>query len=515
MSRYRKHYIFPVVIIITLSCFSTSTLSQVIHTPCEKSNFQTYTTYPEMMQYLQSVQATSTEMLLGIFGTSIEGREIPYAVFSRPMTTRPWEALVSGKPIILLTANIHGEERRLRESNLILIRELATKGTEINQLLDNLVVIMVPSLNPDGFVLKTHQNANNVNLNRDFIKLEGPELVSHAKNIIHSWHPHLYVDGHNGGRYPYNFCYQAPSNAAPDQRITLLFDKEIAPFIDAKMKENGYKSWYFARGNRTEWRTGIFDADNGRNYGGFINSVGILFESPGWQGLKNAVQSGLVAYKAILQYSAKNAERLITTINRARRETTEMGQNVTGRIPVQMKLVAEDYKVSYEIGEGDEDTRKIIKVTGADLIKKPLILKSRPRPYAYILERKAQKSVEMLKRQNVMIEVLQEETTLGVEAYVLTGVTHGKKYDHHRATFVTVADETVKRKMTFPKGTYIIRTGQMMGRVITHLLEPETNDNVITFNTMDGILPKPGESSIIPIFKLTKPTNLATRMLRY
>jgi len=442
MSRYRKHYIFPVVIIITLSCFSTSTLSQVIHTPCEKSDFQTYTTYPEMMQYLQSVQATSTEMLLGVFGTSIEGREIPYAVFSRPMTTRPWEALVSGKPIILLTANIHGEERKLRESNLILIRELATKGTEMNQLLDNLVVIMVPSLNPDGFVLVTHRNSNRVDLNRDFIKLEQPELVSHAKNIIHSWHPHLYADGHGGGRYPYNLCYQAPSNAAPDQRITALFDKEIAPFIDAKMKENGYKSWYFSRGNRTEWTTGIFDADNGRNYGGFINSVGILYESPGWQGLKNAVQSGLVAYKAILQYSG-------------------------------------------------------------------------PRPYAYILERKAYKSVETLKRQNVMIEVLQEETTLGVEAYVLTGVTYDKKYDHHRATFVTVADETVKRKMTFPKGTYIIRTGQMMGRVITHLLEPETNDNVITFNTMDGILPKPGESSIIPIFKLTKPTNLATRMLRY
>jgi hypothetical protein len=53
-----------------------------------------------------------------------------------------------------------------------------------------------------------------------------------------------------------------------------------------------------------------------------------------------------------------------------------------------------------------------------------------------------------------------------------------------------VEDEMHKMTKTFPKGTYIIRTGQATGRIICHMLEPETTDNVITWNTMDAILPR-------------------------
>ncbi len=54
-----------------------------------------------MMDYLQAVQANSTDMGLYIYGESYEGRELAMAVFSRPSIRRPWEALVSGKPIVL------------------------------------------------------------------------------------------------------------------------------------------------------------------------------------------------------------------------------------------------------------------------------------------------------------------------------------------------------------------------------------------------------------------------------
>jgi hypothetical protein len=485
-------------------------------------------------------------MLLGIFGKSIEGREQPYAVFSRPMVTYPWQAVATGKPVVVLAANVHGGEQTLRESNLILIRELATKGTEANKLLDNLVIIMVPSINVDGSVLRSRGNDQNVDMNRDYMKLEQPELANYVKNIILTWSPHLFVDGHNGGSPPYNICHQGPSNAASDPQLTLLCDEEIFPYINNRMHKDGYKAWYYTGGDSLRWQTGGFDPRIGRNYGGFINSVAILFESPG-QTMEDGVKSGIVAYKATLEYAAKNPDRLKQVVEKARRETVEWGQKAIGDIPVQMKYAPEDYKVTYEIVSGRGTERKAVTITNAELIKKPIVVKTRPRPYAYILEMRAYKAVEMLKRHNIVIEVLQKDTELPVEAYIMTNIKRASEYDHPAATTVTVADTMAKRTMIFPKGTYIIRTGQVMGRVVTHLLEPETDDNVIRWNTLDAILPslgrtqsdippeerpvavtppvtptrqpqtqqRRGPAPVIPIFKLMTPTPLPTRILEY
>jgi hypothetical protein len=77
--------------------------------------------------------------------------------------------------------------------------------------------------------------------------------------------------------------------------------------------------------------------------------------------------------------------------------------------------------------------------------------------------------VELLKAQKALVEVLTEDTELPVEAYRLAELTRSSQYDHPAsAGSIKVEQETVKEKRTFPKGTYIIRTGQAMGRVITH-----------------------------------------------
>jgi len=546
--------ISAVVLIFSIGSFASG---QVVYTSCEGSGFENYTGYEEMWEYLYKIQATSTEMLLGSFGNTIEEREQPYAVFSRPLIAQPWEALTSGKVIALLAANVHGGERTLRESNLILIRELATKGTGLNLLLDDLVVIMAPSINPDGFIRTSRGNSLGIDMNRDYMKLEQPELRNYVRNILLNWYPHVYVDGHNGGSFPYNICYQSNSNAATDPRITLLADQEIFPFIDKKMEAQGYKSWFYSGGDSTRWRTGGYDPRISRNYGGFINSVGILFESPGRQDRETGIKSGVTAYKAVLQYAYQNAERLKMFVDRARRETIEMGQNAKGDIPVQMKIVAEDYKVSYEIGvtEGDTlnpqtgrregGTTERVKITGADLLKKPEIVKTRPRPYAYILEARAYEAVNLLKRHKIMIEVLQKETEIDVEAYYVDSVKFDWEYDHPASVTLLLADETEKQTRKFPEGTYIIRTGQTMGRVVTHLLEPETNDNVVKWNTMNAMLPRPPrrrnmdflrragadstaikaymerrqrqerQARIFPIFKIMEQTKLPTKMLNY
>ena len=282
----------------------------------------------------------------------------------------------------------------------------------------------------------------------------------------------------------------------------------------------------------------------------------MFFESPG-QDRETGAKSGLVATRALLHYVAKNTEKVKMTVNRARRETIEMGQQAIGDIPVQMTMGPKDYKVSYEIailpgGRREGETRQeanarrqIVKITGADLITEPVVTKTRPRPYAYILEARAYKAIELLKRHKILIEVLQKDTEIDVEAYNMTGIEHRAEYDHPASVIVTFADETVKLTRTFPKGTYIIRTGQVMGRVVTHMLEPETNDNVVKWNAMDAMVPRaPRRSSgpspfmrartdtiivqvqeqppqqqqepprIFPIFKIMTPTTLPTKILK-
>lgn len=533
----RLFKLFPVIAVL-LAVIAFSLNAQTIKTPSEKGDFVEYTTYEEMMEFLQEVQATTTEMLLSDYGETIEGRKIPYAIFSRPMVTQPWEAMASGKPVVFMSANIHGGERTVREGLLLLTAELADKTHPTNKLLDDLIILFIPSINPDGLVRATRGNSQGIDLNRDFMKLEQKALYNYIHNLVLKWRPHGWLDGHNGGSQPYNMCYQGPGNIESDINLMNLCDFEMFPFIDQEMLKAGYKSWYYSGGNEERWNVGLTYPRVANNYAGMIDCLGVLYESPS-QDRKTGALSALAASKAYLQFFANNPQKVIDYVKRARNETITLGQTASGDIPVKMIKVAEDYKVSYEIvkreggtrnpdtGRMEGQTSTIVKVTDADIIKKLVATKTRPRPYAYILEPRAHKAIEMLKRHRVTIEVLQEDTELDVEAYIAREINRTSQYDHPASVdSVAVEEELHKMTQTFPNGTYIIRTGQASGRIVCHMLEPETTDNVITWNAMDAILPRirSGQSSrgggrqagpaIIPIFKLMVPKPLPTKILK-
>ncbi len=465
-----------------------------LRTQAETSNFTEYTSYNNMMTYLQDLQARSLEMRLGTYGETHSGRELPYAVYSRPTVTQPWEAWALGKPVIVLASGVHGGERTLRESVLILMRELADTSSAANRLLDDLVIVVVPQINPDGFSNEPNPTRGNLwglDLNRDYMKLEQPEIQGYVQNIILKWQPYLFIDGHNGGSFPYNLNYQCGSHAAPDQRITQLCDKGIFPAIDKRLEAEQFRSWYYSGGNAQQWNVGGSEPRIGRNYGSFANTVGILFESPGGQPMEIGVKSGVLGYKAVAEWSAANATSLRETVDRARRETILMGEKPGDIVPLEVRYEAEDYPVNYLIGEGQGDARKIVEVTGARLMKKAVPVISRPRPYAYVLPREATAAVALLRQHSITVEQLTAPSSLNVSAYTIAGVSYSQQYNHAAAASIEVG-EVLELTRNFPAGSYVVRTAQMQGRVIVHLLEPESTDNVIYWNRMDAWLPRPG-----------------------
>ncbi len=493
-------------------------------TAAERNGFSAHTRHLEMWDYLEQLRGVSTEMRLGTYGETREGRRLPYAIFSRPLVTEPWEAMALGRPIVLLAANVHGGERTFREGLLILMRELATPGTTANSLLDDVTILVAPQINPDGFeASRDGQRGNSwgIDLNRDYVKLEHPSIQNYVENLIGEWRPHLFIDGHNGGARPYNLNYQCTSHFDSAIELTLLCDDEIFPAIDAKLEGEGMKSWYYQRGDEEEWNTGGSQVRIGRNYGGMINSVGILFEAPD-QELEVGARAGYLGYLSVVEWVVTNAEHLIGTIDAARAETVAMGAAPSGQIAVEMEYAAEDYLVDYELATGGrfDDTpgtpMNTIQVTGARLMKKPVATRLRDRPWAYILPRDAEDAVALLLRHDITVERLLEAVTLEVQAYTVAGVSHESQYNHAAVTRIQVG-EVVTRTRAFPAGSYLVPMAQNLGRLAAHMLEVETEDNVVYWNTMDAWVPRPNGppagSVLAPIFKLMTPTAISSQVV--
>ncbi len=457
--------------------------------------------------------------------------------------SEPWEAWALGRPIVVLAANVHGNERTYREGLLILMRDLATPGTEANALLDKVTIIVTPQINPDGFeagLTGQRGNAWGIDLNRDYVKLEQPATANLVENVVSKWRPELFVDGHNGGSRPYNLNYQCPSHYDVMRELTLICDNEIFPAIDRRLATEGYRSWYYTGGDEHEWRVGGFQARIGRNYIGFTNAIGMLFEAPS-QSLETGARAGYLGYLATVEYVADHASRVMSLVQRARDETIAMGAEPRGRIAVTMEYGPEDYPVDYLLvrsrgpGRASGAREDTIHVTGAQLMKKPVATRFRPRPWAYVLPREAVDAVAMLRRHGIDVERLDAPAELTVDAYTIAGVSYERAYNHQAALRVRVG-EVVTSDRTFPEGTYVVPTAQYLGRLVAQMLEPETDDNVIYWNTMDAWVPRPdsrpasggglpsadrqtgiaggdADEQLVPIYKLMRPTALPASLV--
>ena len=502
----------------------SSAIAQELQTPHELSNYQEYTTHQEMVEYLYRVNAQSDVMRLGTYGESLKGRDLLYAIFSKTGVATPVEAHSTGKPIVVLSANVHGHNHILKEALLIMARDFSRSGSSLNQLLDDVIVIIAPSKNPDGMELNDRFNFVGADLNRDYTMLQQPAMAAFIGNIINRWNPHVMVDGHDGGAvqyggaYPYNLLYQASALAGADQSITRLADESVFPFLTERMEDEGYRAFYWAHGDEDAYYGGGHAPRMGRNYGGLANKMSILFELAAWHDAETGLESGTVGYTAILEFARDNSEKLIKTIEDARNETIRLGRQAEGEIPVREEMVADDFFVSYEIQDPD-NTDETIQVENAEIIKKPMGIDFRDRPWAYVLPPHAYDAVDMLQRHNILVEQTTEAKTVDATAYTLGGLSYEDSDNNHRSALLIDVASEIENQFEIPEGSYIIRTGQLLGRVVTHLLEPENSDNIFYWNRMTPLIPiadfkeyqnNPDDNDppLLPLWKLMSETEI-------
>ena len=138
----------------------------------------------------------------------------------RGLSTEQAEALIGeGKAVIAITCSIHATEVAASQMSMELAYNLATQNTaEVKNILDNVIFVLVPSLNPDGLDVVVNWYRKNLNTpfegapvpelyhhytghdnNRDWYMFTQAETRNTVEGIYKKWHPQVLYDVHQMG----------------------------------------------------------------------------------------------------------------------------------------------------------------------------------------------------------------------------------------------------------------------------------------------------------------------------
>ncbi|NOU49432.1 peptidase M14 [Pseudoalteromonas sp. JBTF-M23] len=212
--------------------------------------------YQQTMAFVERlVAANPTQFKAFDIGYSKSGRAIKMLVASEQSQFSASMLKNNNKPTLLIQAGIHAGEIDGKDAAFMMLRDIALGKRR--DLLSKANILFIPILNVDGHERRSQYNrinqrgpremgfrtnANNLNLNRDYTKLDTPEVRAVLK-VIDEYEPQLYLDVHvtDGADYQYDITYGfTPEFASESPSIARVLETKIKPVIDDKLLSQGH-----------------------------------------------------------------------------------------------------------------------------------------------------------------------------------------------------------------------------------------------------------------------------------
>jgi hypothetical protein len=483
-------------------------------TGAERAGFERHTSHDELMEFLYDVQSRTDRMLIRHLATTGEGRAMPLVLLGSPPTATPGTAFFSGKPLVFITGNVHGGERAGREGTLQLIRELALGSAR--PLLDRVNVLIVPSLNPDGAERRSRTNTLGYDMNRDFIVAETPEISATLEEVLLQWWPDVYVDVHNGGAYPYHLTYQATLHPSADAQLVAFARGPLYDGVRRHLEAQNMRTYWYSGPRRNaetgewSWQTTDPWVRKQHSYGGLQNMITLLYEIPGAWSLREQADNAREGMIGLIRFVAEEAAAVRGTVVEARRRTLSAPSD---HVVVSVERSAYPQPEQFYVMEDNEPRL----VTG---INRTLYVASetRARPWAYAFDHNLHGIAALLRRHAIEVERLEAPVEATAERFRLDSIGWSSApYQGHLNATPRV--QVVPGTVTLPTGTYLVRMTQNAARIISELLEPDTDDSVVVWNFLDHALPgqdalqRRQQPYLLPLYRVVAPVNVRATLI--
>ncbi len=534
----KKHFILFILIISFLFRINAQ---QTLLTTAERTNYDSTSTYAQVTAFLDRLQKQSPYARLDTIAVTTEGRYVPLLIIGNPLPAGPEELKNDDRIVVYLQANIHAGEVEGKEATQMLARDLLQNPK--SNILKNAVVLINPILNPDGNEKfstgnRTNQNGpasvgvrhngQHLDLNRDALKLETPEIRGVVVNVLNKWDPAISVDCHttNGSYHeePTTFVWQLNPNG-DRSLINYMRDKMMPDVHETLVKKYNVENVYYGIFvDRFHFEKGwLMYAAQPRyliNYIGLRNRLAILNENYVYADFKTRVNASYHFLRSILDYATQHKTEIKEMLATADRMMSDPSTR-----PVVFDSFAVKYKVhpiprKMTIKAIETDTIPGVKgyrrfkqsdrhrTVTIDYLADYYSTESTPVPYAYLMTVNDRKIIRVMKEHGIRLKYLEKDTILKVESFKIDELTcAGRLYQGHYMNKVNGHSETVEKQ--FPVGTVIIETAQPMGRVAAYLLEPRSDDGLLKWNFFDRYLVPEWGSGVYPypVYKLLKPAN--------
>ncbi|MBX3322575.1 MAG: DPP IV N-terminal domain-containing protein [Phycisphaeraceae bacterium] len=492
-------------------------------TVAETSDFARTGRYDDVQAFLAALSEQSPLIHLDSIGTTNEDRLIPLAILADPPVTSPQD--VGNRLVVLLFGNIHAGEVCGKEALQMLARDIALGDEDRRAILKDLVICFVPIYNADGNErfsptnrpgqvgpeeMGIRANAQGLDLNRDYVKLEAPETRALVR-FFNTWDPAVVVDTHttNGSRHRYTLTYQGPKHPAGDAAIIEYVRDTMLPAVDKAFEEKtGYHAFYYGNfaEQHTKWTTYPAQPRYGEGYLGVRNRLAILSEAYSYAPFADRVKATYAFCDEILRFSAVNARPIRDLIRAADRRTIDAGRQPDGSSLVSLDNKPEAFSDKVTVLgyiERDENGNRIESNEPFDyeveLINNFVSTLDVARPWAYTFPAEYEWLATLLGHHGIRVEVLREDIEVDIEAYSID--------EHQKATRAfeghhmvrTVSVSAAARSHRLMADSYIVRTSQKLGTLASILLEPQSTDGLVAWNFFDDALDSGSEFPVVRI----------------
>jgi hypothetical protein len=465
-------------------------------TEAERSGWQRTGRYEEVLRLADAFAAAYPGQARRLdFGTTPEGRTMVALVASADGALDPASARAKGRPVILFQGGIHAGEIDGKDAGFLALREML-EGRAAPGALTRTTALFVPVFNVDGHERFGPHNrpnqvgpaeqgwrttAQNLNLNRDYMKAEAPEMQAMLR-LLGAWEPAVYMDLH----------VTDGADFQPD--IAVIGDGDVVRRLRAKghLALDFYPSFEREDDPLSGFARAPFAPRFSNAYWDLRGGAGVLVETHSWKDYAARVRATRDAIVSAFEAapperdeptSIAGADVPLTYENTEHEVTIDFpGYHVT-REP---SAVSGAVRVSY-----DRSKPEVFKVPLRDEVRPALAVRA-PKAGYVVEAAHAARVAEKLRLHDVTFTALAEpRRALEVEVFRATGVTLAASTFEGR-TMCAVAGEWKRERRDLPAGSLFVPIGppQRHPRLVLHLLEPRAPDSLVAWGFFNACFEK-------------------------